>query len=371
MPYKRKNIRRRRRANGAEDKVARRAKYRKSAKAQSKQIVSLAKSINSIKHDLKDHSVPVMWENNLQQTSLLRNAPLGGPNGDQPYNKTSNIVVIPLTSVGDPEAGAVPNTQVGTPYPSLVGGAAHTPVQPYGRDIGDTNQPHVGASWMKLYRQSVHMCFRQNNMSIPCRYKLFVIRIAKPEDGSSLDSTMLAVRRNIDGLNFNGYPDSQTSFVQNSDYYASDGFLPVSSGSPGAIDDLGCALPGLNPNRYVIEHQRSFVLGPMPRQVTSSSQVLPPQYGATLSTPDARDYYECKFNINYGGVKILAPNVESTATKEQTQTIMDIQYKDLRTDILRWVVIMPDRTTIEGQNNGLYGCPVYTLRSRISSRVPA
>ena len=101
----------RRRANGAEDKVARRAKYRKSAKAQSKQIVSLAKSINSIKHELKDHSVPVMWENNLQQNATLRNEPLGGPNGDQPYNKSSNIVVIPLTSVGNPAAGAIPNTQ--------------------------------------------------------------------------------------------------------------------------------------------------------------------------------------------------------------------------------------------------------------------
>ena len=174
-------------------------------------------------------------------------------------------------------------------------------------------------------------------MSIPARYKLFVVRLAKPEDGSALDSTMLALRRNIDGVVFNGYPDSQASFVQDSDYYASDGFLPVSSGSPGAPDPLGAALPGLNPNRYVVEHQRSFVLGPTPRQVTSSSQVIPPTYGAVLSTPEARDYFECKFNINYGGVKIMAPNVVSDANKEQTQTILDIQYKDLRSDILRWV----------------------------------
>lgn len=369
MPYhRRKNNRRR--ANGAEDKVARRAKHRKSAKAQSKQIVSLAKSINHIKHELKDQTVPVMWENNLQQTSLLRNAALGGANLS-PYNKTSNIVVIPITSVGNPEKGAIPNTQVGASFPSLVGGAAHIPVQPYGRDIGETNQPQTGASWVKLYNQTVHMCFRQNDMTIPCRYKLYVVRLAKPEDGSSLDSTMLSLRKNIDGIGFNGFPSSNTSFKQEEDFYASDGYLPASSGSPGAIDTLGCALGSLNPNRYKVEHSRSFVLGPMPRTVASSSQVVPPQYGAVLSTPEARDYFECKFKINYGGVRLAAPNSsDDTSTKELTQTIMDIEYKDIRPDILRWVVIMPDRTTIEG-NNDLYGCPVYTLRSTISSRVPA
>lgn len=371
MPYKNRRTNRRRRANGAEDKVARRAKYRKSAKAQSKQIVSLAKSINHIKHELKDHTVPVMWENNLQQTALLRNAALGSPTGPTPYNKTSNIVVIPLTSVGNPEAGAIPNTQVGPSFPSLVGGAAHIPVQPYGRDIGETNQPQTGASWVKLYKQRVHMCFRQNDMKIPCRYKLYVVRLAKPEDGSSLDSTMLSLRENIDGIGFNGFPSSNTSFKQEEDFYASDGYLPASSGSSGAIDDLGCALGSLNPNRYKVEHSRSFVLGPMPRTVSSTSQVVPPQYGAVLSTPEARDYYECKFDINYGGVKICAPNRSNdTSSKELTQTIMDIEYKDIRPDILRWVVIMPDRTTIEGNGN-LYGCPVYTLRSSISSRVPA
>lgn len=373
MPYKRRYNGRRRRARGAEDRVARRAKYRKSAKAQSKQIVSLAKSINSVKHQLKDHTVPVMWENNLQQTSLLRNAALGGSTSPLPYTKTSNVVVIPLTSVGNPDTGAVPNTQDGPSYPSLVGGAAHTPVQPYGRDIGDTNQPHVGASWMKLYTQKVHMCFRQGNMKIPCRYKMYVVRLAKPSDGSSLDSTMLGLRRNIDGINFIGFPNSNAQFRQNEDFYASDGYLPVSSGTPGAIDNLGCALASPNRNRYFVEHSRSFVLGPMPRQVASTSTALPPQYNAVLSTPDARDYYECKFTLNYGGVKLMAPNhSDDTSSKEASQTIMDIRYEDIRPDILRWILIFPDRSTIQGQEASTdFGCPVYTLRSTISSRVPA
>ena len=363
----------RRRPNGAEDKVARRAKYRKSAKAQSSQIISLAKSINSIKHELKDHSVPVMWENNLQQTSLLRNDLLGSPNAS-PYDKTSNICVIPLTSIGDPASGAVPSTQEASQggLPTSVGGSAHVPVQPYGRDIGETNQPHVGASWMKLYSQSVHMCFRQNNINQPMRYKLFVVRLARPEDGSALDSTMLALRRRIDGLNFNGCPDTTGSFVQGEDYYASDSWTPNVSGSAGTIDTLGSALPTMNTNRYVVEHQRSFVLGPMPRAIASTSAVVPPTYGAVLSTPEARDYYECKFNIKYGGVKIMAPNITSAQGKEQSQTITDIQYKDLRPDILRWLVVVGDRTTIQGQNNSSpNGVPVYTLRSTISSRVPA
>ena len=363
----------RRRANGAEDKVARRAKYSKSAGAQSKQIVSLAKSINSIKHELKDHTVPLLWENNLQQYSLLRNDLLGSPNSS-PYDKTSNICVIPLTSVGDPASGAVPSTQTASQggLPTSVGGSAHVPVQPYGRDIGETNQPHVGASWVKLYNQTVHMCFRQNNVNQPMRYKLFVVRLARPEDGSALDSTMLALRRRIDGLNFNGCPDTTATFVQGEDYYASDSWAPNVSGAVGSPDIIGSSLPLMNSNRYVVEHERSFVLGSMPRAIASATLAVPPTYGAALSTPSARDYYECKFHIKYGGVKIMAPNVSSAQGKEQSQTITDIQYKDIRSDILRWCVIVSDRTTIEGQNGSSpNGVPVYTLRSQISSRVPA
>lgn len=361
----------RRRPNGAEDKVARRAKRNTSAKAQSKYIVSLAKSINVIKHELKDHSVPLMWECNLQQTQPLRNAFLGGP-GQSAYNKSSALCVIPLTSVGDPESGAIPNTQSGSSFPSLVGGSAHTPVQPWARDIGDTNQPHVGASWMKLYNQRVHMCFRQNDLQVPVRFKLYVVRLARPEDGSSLDSTLLASRRCIDGENLVGAPQAREDFEQDRDFYASDGFTTVSSGTPGAIDNVASALFSLNTNKYTIEHQRSFVLGPMPRRVSSTSQVVRPYIPAVQATPDARDYYECAFDIKYGGVKIMAPtHKDNTTTKEEPITIMDVKYKDIRSDILRWVVIAPDINTMETPVNGLNGHPVYTMRSTISARVPA
>jgi len=68
----------------------------------------------------------------------------------------------------------------------------------------------------------------------------------------------------------------------------------------------------------------------------------------------------------------MAPNhSDDTTTKESTQTIMDIEYKNIRSDILRWVVIFADRKTIEGNTGSDEGCPVYTLRSRISTRVPA
>jgi len=350
-------------------KVARKAKTRKGKHAQSKQIISLAKSISYIKDELRDHSVPLTWENNLQQTALCRNAFLGNPNAS-PYNKSSNVVVIPLTSVGDPELGAIPNTQVGASFPSLVGGAAHTPVQPFGRDIGDTNQPHVGASWMKLYNQHVHMCFRQNDLKLPVRYKLFVVRLAKPEDGSSLDSQLLAVRRNIDGIALTGAPTANDNFQQGADYYSSDGWNPPSSGTSGQIDIIGSALPSMNSNRYVVEHQRSFVLGPKPRVISSTSNVIRPYVPAVESTPEARDYYECKFKINYGGVKVMAPNDNTaSANKEASQTIMDIQYKNIRSDILRWVVLFADTSQIEGGTD--FGNPVYTLRSTIKSRVPA
>ena len=370
MPHPRKT---KRRANGAEDKVARRAKRNKSAKAQSKQIVSLAKSINYIKEELKDHTVPVMWENNLQQTGQLKNQVLGNPLVPD-TSKASNVVVIPITSLGDPDSGAVPNTQSGSPAPSLVGGAAHLPVQPFGRDVGDTNQPHVGASWMKLYTQKVNMCFRQYNLQLPIRFRLYVVRLARPEDGSSNDSTFMASRRCIDGENFVGCPQTLNDFSEGRDFYASDSVTPIMSGVAGSIDDKACALFSLNPNKYFVEHSRSFTLGPRPRRLTSTSTDIQPYLPAAQSTPEARDYYECAFTIKYGGVKISAPNhKDETTNKEESQTIMDIKYNSIRPDILRWIVVAPDISTMDTPVTAdtSYGAPAYTLRSTIMTRVPA
>lgn len=374
MPYKRRY---KRRANGAEDKVARVAKYKKSAKAQSKQIVSLAKSVNVIKHTLKDHTVPVMWENNLIETVALRNQILGGnsapivPNSKQ-ERKNSNVLVFPLTSVGNPEFGAYPSTNDRNASPSLVGGSSHIPVQPYGRAIGqESNNSAIGASWMKLYNQKVHMCLRANDTGVPMRYKIYVVRLAKPEDGSSLDSQFLATRRNIDGDLFKGCPNTLTSFELDADYYASDGWNPPSSGSPGAIDEHGSALASVNKNRFFVESSRTVTLGPQPRVNTSTSAVIAPVSASSLATPHARDYYETTFKISYGGVKVAAPNEQeqNVPLRDRTQTIMDVKYENLRSDILRWLVIFPD-TNLTAQGTDL-GAPVITLRSQISSRCPA
>lgn len=372
MPYKRRYKKR-----GADKRVARVAKYKKSAKAQSKQIVSLAKSVSSIKDTLKDHTVPVMWENNLIETVALRNQILGGNNApivpnSKTEKKNSNVLVFPLTSVGNPEFGAYPSTNDRNVSPSLVGGASHIPVQPYGRAVGqESNNQAIGASWMKLYNQKVHMCLRANDTGVPMRYKIYVVRLAKPEDGSSLDSQHIALRRNIDGDQFKGCPNSLTSFELDADYYASDGWNPPSSGTGGAIDEHGCALASMNKNRYTVESYRTVTLGPQPRVNSSNSAVLAPVSASSLATPHARDYYETKFNIRYGGVKISAPNEQEkdVPLRDRTQTIMDIKYNNLRPDILRWLVIFPD-TNLTPQGTDL-GCPVITLRSQISSRVPA
>jgi len=370
MP-RRKNYRRR--AKGAEDRVARQAKRRTSAKAQGKQIHSLAKSINHIKHELKDHTVPVMWENNLSQTVSLRNVVLGG--ALQPsYNKSSNVIVYPLTSIGDPTRGALASTSTSS-TPGQAGTCSHSPVQPYGASIGDTNQAHVTAPWMKLYKQRLNVCLRQADMTIPCRYRIYVVRLARPEDGSSLDSTFLNLRKNIDGISHTGCPTSINDFKQDYDFRASDGYFPSSSGNPGAIDNLGCALAVPNTNRFKIVHSRSCVLGPMPRQVASASTNVTPQYGAVMSTPEARDYYEFNCSWSYGGVKVSAPSegepIETT-NKEEPQSIMNVSYANLRSDILHWLLIFPDRATITNTpTNEGYGAPVMTLRSQISTRLPA
>lgn len=372
MPYKRRYKRR-----GADKRVARVAKYKKSAKAQSKQIVSLAKSVSSIKDTLKDHTVPVMWENNLIETIALRNVVLGAATLPVQPNtkferKNSNVLVFPLTSVGDPESGAYPSTNDKSASASLVGGSAHIPVQPYGRAVGqETNNQAIGASWMKLYNQRVHMCLRANDTGVPMRYKIYVVRLARPEDGSSIDSQYLNMRRNIDGDQFKGCPNTLESFELDADYYASDGWNPPSSGNPGQIDQRGCALASMNKNRYFVESSRTVTLGPQPRVNSSNSAVIAPVSASSLATPHARDYYETYFNIKYGGVKISAPNEleANVPLRDATQTIMDVKYENLRPDILRWMVIFPD-TNLTAQGTDL-GAPVITLRSQISSRVPA
>ncbi len=143
--------------------------------------------------------------------------------------------------------------------------------------------------------------------------------------------------------NLVGAPQAREDFEQDRDFYASDGFTTVSSGTAGAIDNIGSALLSVNQNKYVVEHTRSFVLGPMPRRVSSTSAVVRPYIPAVQATPEARDYYECAFDIKYGGVKIMAPtHKDNTANKEEPITIMDVKYKDLRSDILRWCIISAD-----------------------------
>ena len=51
-----------------------------------------------------------------------------------------------------------------------------------------------------MFRQNVRMCFHSNNLTSQVRYTLYVIRIARPEDGSDLDNTMLQRMNQIDGV---------------------------------------------------------------------------------------------------------------------------------------------------------------------------
>ena len=374
-PYRTTRADRRRRGppkrKNATEKVVKATKFRKSAKAQAKQIRTIARATTHIQRQLKDNqNTDLMWSCSWSNRRLCT----------RDVNSLGNIVVLPLTSgpTGDsPTNGAVSNLPFLNQDPNARDMAWEV-VQPKGRSVQDNR----GAPpWCKLFRQNVKMCFHTNTLRSQVRYTMYVIRIARPEDGSQLDNTMLQRIQQIDGVTGLGHPSTASDFANEEDYYCIPGFInPELQGNTtlqGVASPEGCLLPRMNYQRWKVIHRREFVLGParapiaLPSATASITTSGYTQPGAT--TPDNTSFYQCDFNINYGGAILKPANIDASATASDPQTLNDLAYVDINPKLKHYVVLFPsNKVTETDPSTGFQqGVPVVSLQSTISSKVPA
>lgn len=365
-----------RKRTNATGRVARRAKRRTGAKAQGRQIATLAKATAHIQRQLKDEqNTDLMWScawsNRLLCTRSL--------------SSLGNVVVLPLTSGPTGQ-----NVAVGTaPLPGAISNLPFlnadpnardmqwNAVQPKGRSVQDAR---AAPPWCKLFRQNVKMCFHANSLRSQVRYTLYVVRLARPEDGSQLDNTMLQRISIIDGVTGLGHPSAATDFVNGEDFYSIPGWInpqmsPVTT-IMGQESPEGCLLPRMNPERYKVVHKREFVLGParatvLPTSATPVTQAAQAvtQVGAT--TPDNTSFYSCDFSINYGGAIIKPANIDAPSVADP-QTINDLTYQDINPKLKHWVVLFPSNRVQESDPAApafQQGVPVVSLQSTISTKV--
>lgn len=345
----------------APKRVARRARYKRSAKAQSRQITSLAKSLVSLRSKVKEESVALSrWQLNLQ------NMALDATNGAG-LDVNRNIFVLPLTSATSSGTDAASSSF----SDESIKDGTWTEVQPI---IGDTRSATAGKhapAWIKLHKQHTRLCFHQNNMTRNCRFELFVVRLARPGEGECQnDASMLQVQAAIDGVDYTGAPNSVTRFLPGEDYYSSPGYVGPTpdTQTPFQTDLNGHVLVKMNNQRYVVEHHRKFVLGPTLKPVaTTAPSTRFAITAAANSTPEARDYYECSFTTNYGGTKIMPYNNDPNLSNQSPLNITDVKYPDISSRVKRWVVIYPSRTLSSQDGQGV---PIMTCLSNISTTVP-
>lgn len=371
MPYKRTYSSLGKKRNKTQ-LVAKNAKKRTSAKQQSKQISTLARATAHIQRQLKnEQNVDLMWSCAWSnRRCCTRNVSALG-----------NVVVLPLTSgpTGDsPSNGAVSNLPFLNQDPNAKD-MAWEAVQPKGRSVQDNR----GAPpYCKLFRQNVKMCFHSNTLRSQVRYTMYVIRIARPEDGSDLDNTMRQRLDQIDGVTGLGHPSTADQFTNEEDFYCIPGFInPELQGNTtlqGVASPNGCLLPRMNPQRWKVVHKRTFTLGPARAPVALSTATASitaqgiTQPGA--STPDNTSFYACDFNINYGGAVIKPANIDASSTSGDPQTLNDLSYIDINPKLKHYVCLFPSNEVTESDPAPpafQQGVPVVSMQSTISSKVPA
>lgn len=372
MPTRRTSTRttRRRRHTNATEKVIRNSKYRKSAKSQAKQIGTTARAVVRIQSQLRDnHNADLAYQINWANRKLTTN------------NTTTlgNVVILPLSSgptANSPQNGATSNMPFINSQDPTICDMAWSLVQPISRSQADNRGP---PSWTRIFRQNVKLAFHSNTLTSQVRYTLFVVRIARPEDGSDLDNTMLQRMNQMDGASGRGHPSLAADFARGEDFYAINGFLNPQGQTNTTVQGTdipeGNLLPRMNHSRWKVIHKREFVLGPARANnnpnlgQTSQAYTQPGAVGV-----DNTSFYSCNFNINYGGALVKPSNIDSALTASNPISLNDYSYQDLNPKLKYWCVIFPSKHVRDvDPAPPLYqqGVPVVSLQSTISCKCPA
>lgn len=335
-------------------RVRHNAPHRRSAKAQAKQLKSLAGSVVTLQRTLRDETqATTRWQSKYEVHNLDADQGSG-------LEASKGIFVFPLTS-GPSKGDNAAQSSIAAPSIKDMG---WTQVQPQVGDDSTASGERAGVPWIKMYRQHCKMCFYQNDMNRGNKFHLFVVRLARDNE-TQLDNTMLSRLTEIDGAAFTGHPGVSTRFNNDQDYYSTNGFRGPIATDPGGLDVRGYDLITMNNQRYVVEYQRQFSLGRSLGPVPSGTVIEPSSGGS--STQHARDYFECSWNVNYGGAKLMA-NDDDAGTSKEPITIDDINYVDIDPKLKRWVVIYPLRQCSTSSTTGI---PKFSLLTQTTCKVPA
>lgn len=368
--------RRSRRPRTAAKKVVRYARRRRSSKAQSRQIVRLARSISHINNELKEDELHASYR--LDTTFRV----IPSAQTISPPQPRHGIVVVPLTSGPSQIAPADPDYYSATGdflTPDSVTGADalqfgnckwNTWVRP--RNASQMN-------WIKLYKQTVKLRFDADTMDSPITYTVFLMRVARTDHGkTNTDNTVMQLAQRIDGVKFLGNnglsPD--TGFQRNNDFTSSVALAYTakqgqslgnnwdtdnnrSDGVPlGAGNDVM-----FNSNMYDVISKRTFTLGPTPNPLYSeaSATTTVATQSSGLIPRSNNMSHTISFSINYGGAKLSAVDGSGPSAIDQVQ---DIAYSQINPKLKHWLVICPNVSAPVSN-------AVCSLNSVISCKVPA
>ena len=370
MPYRRSFRSRRKKApRTAAKKVQRNARYRRSAKSQSKQIVRLARTVSRLQGDLKDDTeLHASYRMELAFNAIPHSETLPAP-----VNR-SGIMIIPLTSGPSAVTPADPD------YPSATGNFSDG-----GGNLVFGNckwQPWVrpraasATNWMKLYKQTLKVRFDTRNMDKPVTYSVFILRVARKSHGeTNATNTVLDLAQRIDGDKLLGNSSVGTGpgFQRNNDYISSVAIkygLPTSAGAGAVIDtDNGLANGDpngagndvmFNQNYYETVAKRVITVGPQPYTVSPGQ--IPGSALVAAGNPSKNNMsHDLSFSINYGGAKLSAIDGSGPAAVDQIQ---DIHYNQINPKLKHWMVICPN---IEAAAANAF----VTVNSVVSCKLPS
>ena len=367
MPYGkfRRRFRRRRSARKPLKRLAKRTYRRRSARAQSRQIRTVARHLSKLKHTVnKELTLPCTYQCSFSGQLANKNMYL-------------NDIIVPLTCGPNPSAqhGDTPVTTLrAVPQtlqwlPCFQGANVHPGALP------DNTTPQ----WLKFYKQTFKLKFYAGTIQSPNVVTVSVIRV-----NPKLISQVKSVAMRCDGPEFIGpEPDLQTQVDYISpgmDYVKNDGLIfnqPSAGGTPPQPSNYAAGSQNIfwNKNLWTVDYQKQFTLGAARNPLipnTNDMEGRPPYNPSQFMPDDNQHSEECRFTINYGGMKIsTVPSDDIIAFNRMDCT--QAKYSEIPPEHKRWLIINqsnpPNVPTDENED------PVYSsfvqMNSILSARAPA
>lgn len=352
-------------------RLAKRAKQRKSAAAQGRQISTLARHLSDLKQTVKEDST--MAAVYYQQFS----SPV------KTIDTNNYNAIVPLTCGVSQKVGQVGNQpQTNLLLPATYGGTlGWEPIfQP--RDLHPgTGQGSRAAvpPWIKLYKQRVRLRFFSGTVDKPTTLTVSVIRVNSKGPIANIKS----ISQRADGLAHAGPQptalDKEVYIQKQRDFAAADGLLfPVAtSGTPPTPNFPTTNANGSNAvmwNRELwhVEYQKSFTLGssrnPLAPDATETDNPITPYSNPAQNAPDHNQFSEdCSFTINYGGMKLSSvPPPDSANLALDAMTVTDMAYSNIPPEHKRWLIIQSS----DPQIGASVYAPFMQFSSSVSTRVP-